>query len=116
MRGSAELPWKLAPNGLVVSVRLTPKSGRDEIAGIEQRADGMPVLKVRVRAVAAKDEANKALTRLIADALDVAPRNVSLLAGATARIKRLMIEGDANALANVLQRIVGGKRNARKDH
>lgn len=110
------LPWSLTPNGLVVSIRLTPKSGRDEISGIEQRADGMPVLKARVRAAATEGEANAALIRLVARTLDVAPRNVSLVAGATARIKRLMVEGDAKALADALQRMVGGKRNDRKDH
>lgn len=110
------LPWSLAPNGLFVSVRLTPKSGQDAIAGIEQRADGRSLLRARVRAAASEGEANRSLICLIAGALDVAPRNVSLLAGATARIKRLFIEGEGRALAATLQRIVKGERNDRKDH
>jgi hypothetical protein len=92
-------------DGVVVVVRLTPKGGRDAIDGIEQLADGRFVLKVRVRAAASEGEANDALMRLLADALDVAPRRVSVIAGATARIKRLMIEGDGKMLAAALERL-----------
>jgi len=98
-------PWAPAPGGLAVSVRLTPKGGRDAIEGIEQLADGRAVLKARVRAAASDGEANAALIRLIADALDVAPRRVSLTAGGTSRIKRLMIEGDGVALAAALEKV-----------
>jgi len=90
-------------------VRLTPKGGRDAIDGIEQRGDGRPVLKARVRAAASEGEANEALIRLLASELDVPPRNVSLLAGAAARVKRVMIAGDANELAAALERIVGAR-------
>jgi len=99
-------PWTVAAGGLTVSARLTPKGGRDAIEGIEQLADGRVVLKARVRAAASEGEANAALVRLIAATLDIAPRRVTLTAGATARIKRLMIEGDAAALAAALEKVV----------
>jgi len=67
------------------------------------------VLKARVRAAASEGEANEALIRLLASELDVPPRNVSLLAGAAARVKRVMIAGDANELAAALERIVGAR-------
>ena len=98
-------PWTMAADGIVVAVRLTPKGGRDAIDGIEQLADGKCVLKARVRAAASEGEANDALLRLIAKAADVAPRQVSLIAGATARIKRLSIEGDAAALARAMEKL-----------
>jgi uncharacterized protein YggU (UPF0235/DUF167 family) len=91
--------------GLAVSVRLTPKGGRDAIDGIELLADGRAVLKARVRAVASEGMANAALIQLIANVLDIAPRRVRLAAGAAARIKRLMIEGDSAALAVALEKI-----------
>ncbi len=106
---AAERPWTVVAGGLVVVVRLTPKGGRDAIDRIEQLADGNYVLKARVRAAASDGEANDALVRLLADALDVAPRQVSLLAGATARIKRLMIAGDGMVLAAVLEHLAGDK-------
>jgi uncharacterized protein (TIGR00251 family) len=87
-------------------LRVRPKSGRDDIEGIDQLADGRRVLKVRVRAPPAEGNANRALIRVIAAALDVAPRRIRVEAGATAPIKRLLIEGDGAALAEALRRIV----------
>ena len=76
---------------------MSPKAGRDAIEGIEQLADGRRVVKARVRAAPAEGEANRALIRLVAAAFDVAPRHVRIEAGAKARIKRVMIEGDGAA-------------------
>jgi uncharacterized protein len=99
-------PWALAGDGLVLAVRVTPKGGRDAIDGLQLLADGRSVLKVRVRAAASEGAANAALTRLVAAALETAPRNVSLAAGATARIKRLKIMGDGAAFAATLDRML----------
>ncbi|MGZ3410053.1 MAG: DUF167 family protein [Xanthobacteraceae bacterium] len=98
-------PWSAAPVGIMLTVRLTPKGGRDAIDGVETMADGNVVLKARVRAAPSEGEANAALTKLIAKALGVAPRAVELAAGATARIKRLKISGDSGALIAKLQEV-----------
>ena len=98
-------PWSVTAGGVTVAVRLTPKGGRDAIDGIEQRADGQCVLKARVRAAASEGEANDALMKLVARTLAVPPRDVSLLAGATSRIKRLTIAGDGPTLAAALEKI-----------
>jgi uncharacterized protein len=90
---------------VVVDVRLTPRGGRDAIEGIERRADGRVVLKVRVRAAPFEGQANTALCRLLADVLDTAPRQVTLVAGSTARVKRIRIAGAANAIVKKLQRL-----------
>ena len=87
-------------------MRLTPKGGRDAIDGIEERADGQCVLKARVRAAPSEGEANGALIKLIAHALGVPPRDVSLVAGATLRIKRVTIAGDGPSLAAALEKIL----------
>lgn len=97
-------PWAAAPGGIALAVRLTPKGGRDAVDGIEQLADGRSVLKVRVRAPPSDGEANDALVRLIARTLAVPPRDVAIAAGATARIKRLTISGDAAALIAALEK------------
>jgi len=91
-------------------VRLTPKGGRDALDGIAQLADGRAVLKARVRAAASEGEANSALVQLIARTLAVPPTRVSLIAGETARIKRLKIAGDAGALATSLERLTGVRK------
>ena len=102
----AHEPWSATTDGVLVEVRLTPRGGRDAIEGIERRADGRAVLKARVRAPAHEGEANAALCRLLADALGTAPRQVKLVAGATARVKRIRIAGDAATLVAALGRLV----------
>jgi len=102
-----ERPWSATANGLAIAVRLTPKGGRDAIDGIETLSDGRSVLKVRVRAAPSEGEANAALIRLLAKTLDVPPRALNLAAGATSRIKRVVIEGDGLALAAKLEMLVG---------
>jgi len=83
-------------DGVVVVVRLTPRGGRDAIDGVAQLADGRSVLKVRVRAAASEGEAN---------ALGVAVRDVSLVAGASARLKHLRVSGAGATLAATLEKI-----------
>jgi len=101
-----DLPWHAAPDGVLVDVRLTPRGGRDVIEGIERRAGGRVVLKARVRAAPSAGAANAALCRLLAGAVGVAPRQVTLEAGATAREKRVRISGDAASLEAALSRLV----------
>ena len=105
MAPSGGRPWALAADGVTLAVRLTPKGGRDAIDGIEQLADGSIVLKTRVRAAPSEGEANAALTRLIANAAGVPPRDVSIVAGASARVKRLAISGDGPTLIAALEKI-----------
>jgi hypothetical protein len=99
-------PWSLTASGISLTIRLTPKGGRDAIDGVDVLADGRPVLKIRVRAAASDGEANAALARLIAKAMDVPPRDVILAAGATGRIKQLVISGDRPALVAALENII----------
>ena len=97
--------WSTAPDGVVVTVRLTPKGGRDAIDGVETLADGRAVLKARVRAAPSEGEANAALGRVLAKALGVPPRDVAIVGGATSRIKRVKVSGDAAALSAALEKI-----------
>jgi len=99
-------PWAVAAGGVTLAVRLTPKGGRDAIDGVEQMADGRAVLKVRVAAPPTEGEANDALIRVIAKDLGVPPRDVTLTAGATSRIKRLMVVGDPASLIAALEKLV----------
>ena len=102
----AQEPWTTAADGVLVDVRLTPRGGRDALEGIESRADGRAVLKARVRAAPFEGEANDALCRLLARSLDVAPRDVTIATGATARVKRVQIRGQAGAIVAALRRLV----------
>jgi len=102
----------MVPDGVVMSVRLTPKGGRDAIDGTERLADGRAVLKARVRAAPSEGEANSALIRLLAQALGVAPRQIDIVAGTTARLKRVKIAGDPARLAAAPTDVVGKRAGA----
>jgi uncharacterized protein len=107
MSGPA-LPWRTDASGLVLSVRLTPRSDRDAIDGVAHLADGKAVLKARVRTLPSAGEANAALVRLIAGTLRVPARDVTLVAGGGARLKRVKVAGEVAALAAALEKICAG--------
>lgn len=106
---TAPRPWARHAGGVTLAVRLTPKGGHDAIDGIETLADGRAVLKARVRAVPAGGEANDALCRLIAGAAGVPRSAVTIAGGATARVKRVVIAGDAENIVAALERIAAAR-------
>jgi uncharacterized protein len=102
----ADEPWTAAADGVVIDVRLTPRGGRDAVEGIERRADGRTMLKVRVRAAPSEGEANAALCHTIAKALGIAPREVTLAGGTASRSKRVRVAGDPAVLVGALRRLL----------
>jgi uncharacterized protein len=101
----ADKPWASSADGLLVTVRLIPKAGRDSIDGMTHLSDGRAVLRARVSAAPSEGEANSALARLIAKTLRVAPRDVTVVGGATSRIKRILIKGDVGSVVAALEKI-----------
>jgi hypothetical protein len=95
-------PWRPSIGGMSVSLRVTPRGGRDAIEGIERLSDGRAVMKVRVRAIADGGEANRAVMKLLAKALHVPQASVTISSGATSRLKQVDISGDAHALREKL--------------
>ena len=102
-------PWRVSTTGISIALRVTPRGGRDGIDGIEQLSDGRSVLKLRVRAIADGGEANRAVLALLAKSLGVPKASVSLLSGATSRLKQVAIEGDPARLSNALRELASDK-------
>ena len=86
----------------MLPVMLIPRSGRDEIVGIEAFR-GETVLKARVRALPEDGRANQALERLIARWLKLPPSTVSLTQGGKSRLKQILVEGDSETLARLIE-------------
>jgi uncharacterized protein len=86
-------------DGITLFVRLTPKSGKDAIEGVEATGGGRSHLKARVRAVPEDGKANAALVKLLAKRLGLAARDIMIAAGATSRLKQVRISGDPEELA-----------------
>jgi len=103
------MAWSAAPGGLTVTVRLTPKGGRDCLDGIQAMSDGRVVLKARVRAAPHEGAANDALIALLAKSLGVPPRSVEIASGATSRVKRVHVVGDARVLTATLEKLVSAR-------
>ena len=104
---ASDRPWRQTAGGVLLDVRLTPKSSKDGIDGVERLADGRSVLKARVRAVPEKGEANTALVKLIAKVIGLPKSSVDLDSGSTNRLKTLRLEGDFNDLAETLEGLFG---------
>ena len=75
-------------------MRVTPRGGRDAFgAGTAEH------FAARLAAAPVDGAANAALIALVAKSFGVAKRDVALIAGQSARLKRLEIQGDPTALA-----------------
>ena len=92
-----------------ISIRLTPKGGRDAIDGWWQDASGARHLKARVSAPPEDGKANRALTELIAGALGVARSKVTIVAGETSRLKTVEVDGDPAVLSARLAAKAGAR-------
>lgn len=95
--------FQSAAGKITFHVRLTPKGGRDAVEGWEEASDGSRHIKARVRAVPEDGKANQALVELLAKILGVPKSTVRIVAGATARLKRIEITGDSADLAARLE-------------
>lgn len=103
----SSLPARTTTEGIVIAVRLTPKSSADEVQGVEDTADG-PVLKARVRAIPDKGRANEAVATLLAEWLGEPKSRAELASGGKSRLKQVLIRGDARALVSKLAARIGG--------
>lgn len=97
-------PWKAVDDGIVLTVRLTPKGGRDRVDGLIALSDGRTALAARVRALPEKGAANAALEKLLAKTLGVGKTHVSVIAGMTARLKTVAVTGDPASLIAILEK------------
>ncbi|MGN6817561.1 MAG: DUF167 domain-containing protein [Sphingomonas sp.] len=82
-------------DGIGIAVRVTPRSARNAL----EPGPGHGV--ARLNAPPVDGAANAALIDLVAAHFGVAKRDVRLIAGERARLKRLAIRGDAEALAKI---------------
>jgi uncharacterized protein YggU (UPF0235/DUF167 family) len=86
-----------------IDVAVVPRAASDTVGPY---AGGL--LRVRVTRPPADGEANRAVLRLVARALDVAPSRLELVSGARARRKRIRVIGlDEGELSRRLETIGG---------
>ena len=86
-------------------MRVTPKSAREGIDGVVETAQG-PALTVRVRAVAEKGEANRAVEVVVAGWLGVPKSSIAVAAGGKSRLKTVLVAGQPDRLAAMVESYV----------
>ena len=84
---------RVAGDDLIVSVRVTPRAKRNEIGDV---VNGL--LQIRTTAPPADGKANKAVIKLLAEFVGVAPSRITLFRGAASRNKQFVVTAAANGL------------------
>ena len=102
-----ETPAFPEANGIVLHVRLTPKSSAARIAGTAHHG-GKLVLKAHVTSPPEDGKANAALTVLIAGWLGVPKSKVAVAAGQKSRLKSIAVEGDPGELMRKVKLLLEG--------
>ncbi|UYY57600.1 DUF167 family protein [Sphingomonas sp. S2-65] len=95
--------WRRRADGIEIAVRVTARGSRDVLgAGTDEH------FAARLSAPPVDGAANAALVALVAERFGVPRRAVRLVAGDTARLKRLAVSGDAQKLEQIARSLYGG--------
>ena len=93
----------MVAGGIRLTVRVSPRGGRNAVEGLREDAAGAKHLVVRVSAAPVDGEANDAVEAVVAKWLGVKARTIEIVSGETSRLKLLRIDGDPVALSRKLQ-------------
>ena len=104
-------PFDVRRDGVVVlRLHVQPGARRTAVVGLHGGS-----VKVAVTAPADRGKANEAVLALVASLFDVAPSAVELVAGASARAKRVAVHDvDVESVRTVLGNVGGTGRVARR--
>ena len=98
--------------GWLLSVRVTPKSSRNDVTGIHTAADGAVSLAVKVTAPPDKGKANKAVIETLAKVSGLPKSVFSIVSGETDRSKTLLVTGNPAELEALISlKLNEGKEN-----
>jgi uncharacterized protein len=76
------------PQGVIITIRVIPRASQSGVAGM--RGDA---LLVRLNAPPVEGAANTELVEVLAAALKVPKRSISIVAGERSRLKRVLVTG-----------------------
>ena len=97
---------------MLLNVRVTPKSSRDEVTGFHTASDGAVSLAVKVTAIPDKGRANKAVIETLAKACRLPKSAFTLVSGETDRNKTLLVTGNPAGVEALMAELLNtGKEN-----
>lgn len=94
--------WRPVKEGVLLSLRVTPKSAYDALSGLHEGAGGKVSLAVKVRAQPEQGKANKAVIQLLATLLGMPKSRLSVASGAADRNTTVLIAVD---VADISERL-----------
>ena len=95
-------PFRQTRDGVLLAVRVTPKSSRNEVTGLHTAADGAVSLAVKVTAPPDKGKANKAMIEVLAKTFRLPKSALTLVSGETDRHKVVSVAGNLPDLEAVI--------------
>ncbi|MFA6280797.1 MAG: DUF167 domain-containing protein [Bdellovibrionales bacterium] len=101
--------FTITERGLGLMVKARPAARRVRGARFVDIGEGQQALEVTVAAQAVEGKANKAILDAVAQGLGVKASAVTLGSGATGRLKRILVEGDAPTLVQRLMAWISEK-------
>ncbi len=86
------------PESTIISVHVTPRSGRDEVSGVRPGRGEPDEVWVRVAAPPEGGKANKAVCKVIASSLNIPKTAASIEGGQSSRRKRVSVRAGKEAV------------------
>ncbi|MGV8078585.1 MAG: DUF167 domain-containing protein [Syntrophales bacterium] len=100
------IPLTETKSGLMLKVRVLPRSSRTEVSGVQDGA-----LKLKIMAPPVEGQANEACLRFLAEALGIRRSRIALVAGPTSKTKTFSISGvDRRELELRLAALLGDEK------
>jgi uncharacterized protein len=84
-----QIPYKISKNGILIDVKVEPRSSRKQISGIMDDT----VLKVKLTAPPVDGSANEQLIELISEATGAKKTQIRIIRGLTSKRKTVEIKG-----------------------
>lgn len=75
-----------------IRIKVIPKSPKTELKGILEDSEGEKTYKIAVKAPPEKGKANVELIKFLSKELSVPKENISIISGATDRVKLIRIK------------------------
>ena len=83
-----DLPYSKAKDGIIIEVKVGPRSSRNEIAGVVDKT-----IRAKLTAPPVGGAANELLIKLLADRFNIRKSDVIILKGESSRHKLIKLKG-----------------------
>jgi uncharacterized protein (TIGR00251 family) len=83
-----DLPHTKVKDGIIIQVKVIPRSSKKEIAGVEGNT-----IKIKLTAPPAEGAANEQLIELLSETLSIKKGNIEIVKGDSSRYKTVKIKG-----------------------